>query len=122
MSYTNSEWRMAVEKLIEMTAKNSIKWEISNLFDGDAWTSVDNSFSAEKDRKIYVISRTRNKYFLDEENYAWEGGYNFSIYESSLYNDYQLIGTSPSMTSLSSLYDAAEKNLAYNRGALRGLI
>lgn len=122
MSYTNQSWRMAITKLLEMTSKNEIKWEISDLYGGDAWTTVDGSFSASQADKVYVISKTRSRYYIDENEFVWQGGYNFSIFENKGFHGYEHIATAPSMNSLNALYDAAEGNLAFNRNALGGLL
>lgn len=122
MSYTAENWRSAITKLLQMTSGNQIKWEVGNLFIGDSWTHVDQSLMAKSNNKIYVISKTRSKYFLDEEEFVWEGGFNFSIFESDGYGEYKKIATSPSLNSLSDLYDAAENNLAFNRNALGDLL
>lgn len=122
MSYTNDNWRLAITRLLEMTSRNEIKWEPSDLYHGDAWTTVDSSLSAKHDGKAYVISKTRSRYFLDENEFVWQGGFNFSIFATRGFETYEQIATAPALNSLGALYDAAENNLAFNRNALGGLL
>lgn len=122
MTYTNEAWRLAITKLLEMTSRNEIKWESSRLYEGDAWTSVDSSFQASQDNKAYVISKTRSRYYLDETEFVWQGGFNFSIFEDDGFKNFEHIATAPAINSLNALYDAAEGNSAFNRNALGGLL
>lgn len=122
MSYTNEQWRNAITKLLTMTSNNEIRWEPSDLYKGDSWILVDSSLMAELGDKAYVISQTRTKHFLDEEQYAWSGGFVFSIYVNSGFQVYQKIATSPVLSSLSGLFEAAENNMAFNRKALDDLL
>lgn len=122
MSYTNDQWRSAITKLLTMTSKNEIRWEPSDLYEGDAWTVVDRSFAAEFGDKAYVISQIRTKYFLDEEQYTWSAGFIFSIFLNTGFHGYQKIATAPELSSLSGLFEAAESNMAFNRKALDDLL
>src|SRR4051812_5692969 len=122
MSYTNDQWRSAITKLLSLTSKNEVRWTLTALFEGDAWTIVDRSLMAQIDDKAYVISQTRTKYFFDEEQYSWSGGFNFSIFIDTGFNGYEKIATAPQLSSLSGLFEAAENNLAFNRNALGGLL
>lgn len=122
MSYTSEQWRSAITNLLKMTSMNQIRWAPTQLETGDAWTTIDRSLMSETDDKAYVISQTRSKHFIDEEEYVWQGGFAFSIYEKTGYFDYQKIATAPTLSSLGSLFEAAENNLAFNRNALGGLL
>jgi hypothetical protein len=122
MSYTSEQWRVAITRLLALTAKNELKWEPSSLYQGDAWTLVDSSFQAENNGKAYVVSKTRSRHYLDESEFVWEGGFNLSIYQDQVFSGFQHIATAPSLSSLSDLYDAAESNLAFNRNALGDLL
>jgi hypothetical protein len=122
MSYTSDNWRAAITKLLKMTSKNELRWERSQLYEGDVWTSVDGSFMAEIDNKAYVISKTRTKDYVDEDEFYWSGSYDFSIFENTLFEGHQKIATAPQLSSLSGLYEAAESNMAFNRNALGGLL
>jgi hypothetical protein len=122
MSYTNDQWRSAITKLLTMTSKNEIRWQRSELYEGDAWTVVDSSLAAEVGDKAYVISQTRTKHFFDEEQYAWIGGFVFSIFVNTGFHGYQKIATAPELSSLNGLFEAAENNMAFNRKALDDLL
>jgi hypothetical protein len=122
MSYTSEQWRLAITRLLALTAKNELKWEPSSLYEGDAWTTVDSSFQAEHNGKAYVVSKTRRRHYVDESEFFWEGDFNLSIYQEQTFDGFQHIATAPSLSSLSDLYDAAEGNLAFNRNALGDLL
>lgn len=122
MSYTNEQWRSAITKLLTMTSKNDIKWGPSDLYQGDAWTVVDSSLAAEVGNKAYVISQTRTRYYIDEEQYTWTGNLIFSIYLNIGFDGYERIATAPALSSLNGLLEAAENNMAFNRKALDDLL
>jgi len=121
MSYSNEQWRKAITNLLTKTSKNEIKWEPTDLYVGDVWTVIDNSFAAEIGDKAYVVSQTRTKHFLDEEEFTWSPMYVLSIFSKS-FSGYQKIATAPALSSLRGLYEAAEDNLAFNRNALDDLL
>jgi hypothetical protein len=122
MSYSNEQWRIAIINLLKKTSSNAIQWEPSHLFEGDAWTVVDASLMTVFDGKAYVISQTRTKYYYDEDQYSWSGGFIFSIYEDVGFDSYRKIATAPQLSSLSALFEAAESNMAFNKNALDGLL
>jgi hypothetical protein len=122
MSYSNDQWRSAITNLLKMTSMNELTWELTHLETGDAWTTVDRSLMTQIDDKIYVISQTRTKYYHDEDEYSWRGGFIFSIFEKEGSDKYEKIATAPELSSLSSLFEAAENNMAFNRNALKGLL
>ena len=122
MSYTNESWRLAITRLLEMTSRNEIKWEPTNLYEGDAWTSVDRSLCAFREDKAYVVSKTRSRHYLDETEFVWQGGFNFSVFQKKGFQTFEHIATAPPLSSTSALYDAAESNLAFNRDALGDLL
>lgn len=74
MNYTANDWRLAVTNLLKKTSKGEVSWVKSELFKGDAWTCVDESFQCQVKDKYYVVSGTRTKYFLNEEDFVWSGG------------------------------------------------
>ncbi|MBJ7378117.1 hypothetical protein [Sphingobium sp.] len=122
MSYSNDQWRSAITNLLKMTSKNEIQWESTQIEIGDAWITVDRSLKAEIKNRIYVISQIRTRYYHDEEEFSWRGGFIFSIFEQKGYGDFEKIAAAPEMNSLGSLFEAAEGNMAFNRNALGGLI
>jgi hypothetical protein len=122
MSYTNDQWRSAITKLLTLTSKNDLKWELTRIEEGDAWTTIDRSLKAEITGKAYVVSQTRTKYFHDEDDYTWRGGFLFSIYDKDKFDQYEKIATAPEISSISGLFEAAENNMAFNRNALGGLL
>ncbi|WP_147335594.1 hypothetical protein [Pseudotabrizicola alkalilacus] len=121
MSYTSDQWRSAVFKLLKLTSKQEINWSPSTIFQGDAWTLVDRSFQATFQDKTYVVSATRTKYFIDEEEWIWSGGFDLSIFEK-VSGSYERITSSPEISLVSNLFSAAEASYAFKRGALSGLI
>lgn len=122
MSYTNEQWRSAITNLLKMTSMNQIRWETTNLESGDAWTTIDRSLKSEVDDKAYVVSQTRTKYYYDEDEYSWRGGFIFSVFEKTGYNEYEKIATAPDISAIGNLFEAAENNMAFNRNALGGLL
>lgn len=122
MSYTTEQWRFAITNLLKMTSANQIRWELTQIEDGDAWTNIDRSLMAQIDNKAYVISKTRTKYYFDENEYTWNGSFIFSVFEYIGNNTYEKIATAPEISALAGLFDAAENNMAFNRNALGGLL
>lgn len=122
MSYSNDQWRNAVTMLLKLTSKNEIQWEHSDLYKGDAWNYVDESYKAEFREKAYVVSQTKSRYYLDEEEFVWNSGFHLAVYEIKPFEKYEKIATAPEISSLSALFDAAEKSMAFNRNALGDLL
>ena len=121
MSYTTDDWRMAITNLIKLTSSGEIRWGRSELFTGDAWTDVLRSFECKNRDKIYVVSSTKSQHWLDETEFVWSQGYDFSIYESGF--DALSIGSAPpDLNIIRSLFDAAEQSFAFQRKALDGLL
>lgn len=121
MSYTPDQWRSAISKLLKLTSKQEISWSPTNIFEGDAWTQVDRSFVARLNEKSYVVSATRSKHFLDEDEWFWEGKFDLSIFERGVAG-FERIASSPDTSLISNLFLAAEADYAFRRGALDGLI
>lgn len=122
MGYSISQWRKAIVKLLELTSENSISWETSNIYQGDAWTLVDDSMMATMNEKIYTISKTRSKHYLDEDQFVWSLEYNFSIFIGNKYSGYHMIASAPDTVSLETLYEKAQANRAFNQDALGDLL
>ncbi len=121
MSYTAEQWRTAVTNLLKMTSKGELSWERSDLFQGDAWIEVTSSFEAVFKGKLYVISSTKSRHYIDEFEYYWVGGYDLSIFEVGFNNT--LIASAPrDLSILRSLFEAAEKSFAFARKALDDLL
>ncbi|MBU2956795.1 hypothetical protein Q4511_16225 [Paracoccus sp. 1_MG-2023] len=122
MSYSNEQWRKAITKLLELTSNNKISWEPTDLYSGDVWSAVENSYVAKKDDKAYVVSEVNRKKYVDEEEFYWASEYVFHVYEKNSFRGYLKIATAPDISSVSSLFDAAQANHAYTSNALGGLI
>jgi len=122
MGYSLKDWQKAILNLLEKTSKNEIKWEQSDVYKGDAWNIVDMSFMTSIKSKIYTISKTRSKNFIDEDEFVWNVGYNFSIFTGNKYSGYDLIASSPDSISLETLFEKAMANRAYSENALSDLL
>lgn len=121
MSYTSQDWRVAITNLLKKTSNEEITWQLSELFKGDAWTEVDRSFECLIGDKYYVVSQTKRKHFIDEEEFFWEQGYNFSVFKHSF--DVDLIASAPEELSIiRNLFDAAGKSYAFESDALGDLL
>ncbi|GLP88261.1 hypothetical protein [Tritonibacter mobilis] len=122
MGYSLKQWRQATTKLLELTSINEITWEISTIFQGDAWTLVDECYEAEYKGKTYTISKTRRKHYLDDVECVWELGYDLSIYTGNKYGGYSVIANCPSSIAIDTLFESAKGNLAINSDALGDLL
>ncbi|MBU2889146.1 hypothetical protein [Celeribacter halophilus] len=125
MSYSSEQWRAAISKLLKLTSLQKISWSPTDLFKGDAWTEVDRSFKADLNDKSFVVSATRTKYYFDEDEWVWNGGFDLSIFENiatGQENECSKIASSPDMSLISNLFTAAESNYAFARGALNDLL
>lgn len=121
MSYSNADWRMAITNLIKLTSKGEIKWDRSHLYTGDAWTDVQRSFESKINDKVYVVSSTKSKSWVDEDEFVWSQGYDFSVFDGGF--DKLIIGSAPSdLNIIKSLFDVAEQSFAFERKALDGLL
>ncbi|ATG44806.1 hypothetical protein PhaeoP18_02884 [Phaeobacter piscinae] len=121
MNYTSSDWRLAVTNLLKKTSKGEVTWNTSDLFKGDAWTFVDRSFQCGIGDKTYVVSETRTKYFLDEEEFIWDGGFDFSVFEG-LMEPQRLASAPKDLSIIKNLFKAAEDSFAFKSNALGDLL
>lgn len=122
MSYTSESWRKAITRLLELTSKNEVSWDLSDLYKGDSWTIVDISYMTKMKDKTYVISKTRSRHFLDETEYVWSLGFAFSVFEYRGLQGPVQIAVAPEMVSANALFAAAEANVAFNSDALGDLL
>ncbi len=121
MSYSLDDWRVAITALLKQTSAAEISWSPSHLFEGDSWNFVDASFQVEFSGRIFVISATRSKHYLDEDQWAWSGGHDLSVFRLEGANYLKLI-SAPDMSILSTLFDAAKNSFGYSQNALGGLL
>jgi len=122
MSYTSEDWRNAIANLIQRTSKKSVSWTTSELFKGDAWTEVDRSFECAVNDKLFVVSETRRKHYLDEDVFVWNGGYDFSVFTGDKY-DVALLASAPNdLHIIGNLFGAAAANFAHNSNVLGDLL
>lgn len=122
MSYSNEQWRKAITKLLELTSENQVTWEPTDIYPGDVWSTVQNSYVAKIKDKAYVISEVSRKQYTDEDNFYWTSDYVLSIYEKKGFQGYLKLAVAPEISSVSSLFDAAQSNYAFNSNALGDLI
>jgi hypothetical protein len=122
MTYSADDWRVAITTLLKKTSRKEIKWELSDIFRSDVWSIVDRSFASSIGEKTYTVSSTRRKQYIDEEEYVWEHGFDFSIYIKE-YQEYIRIASAPdSLNVIETLFNAVDANFAYDQGALKDLL
>lgn len=122
MSYSTEDWRKAVTKLLKLTSQNELHWESTDIYESDGWSIVEQSFMAKHKDKAYVISILKKRHYLDEYEYILVPDYKLSIYLVKPFDEYERIATAPELSSLSSLFEAAENNMAFNVKALGDLL
>lgn len=122
MSYSTEDWRKAVTKLLKLTSQNELQWESTDIYESDGWSIVDQSFMAKLKGKAYVISALKKRHYLDEYEYILVPDYKLSIYLVKPFDEHERIATAPDLSSLSSLFEAAENNMAFNVKALDDLL
>lgn len=122
MSYSSKDWRDAITKLIKKTSEKEISWEHSNIFEADQMTEVDRSFKCTINDKTYVVSATRSRHYIDEDEFYWVDDCDFSIFMKER-AQYILLASAPAdLNIVGSLYSVAEKNFAYSVNALGDLL
>lgn len=119
--YTSTQWKKAIDKLINMTEQGELDWGASNIFRGDAYDQLDEALEVDHARKVYVISRARKREWYSEEDFHWAPFYDLSIYERKATGLIKL-ATAPEMISLYNLYVAARDRFAKSSGALDDLL
>lgn len=122
MTYTFDDWRAAITNLLKKTSKKEISWDLSDIFSSDVWNSVDRSYACKIGDKIYTVSSTRRKQFLDDEEYVWESGFDFSIYMRRYGENVKIASAPESLNVIESLFNSVESSFAYDQGALRDLL
>ena len=122
MSYSNTDWRAAITKLLQQTSKKQISWDASDMKQIDAWTEVDRSLETTINNKVYVVCQTRTKYFHNEEDWSWVGGFYFGVFIKN-FDGYELLASAPEdLSATASLWSAAESSYAYESDALKDLL
>ncbi|MFC6639359.1 hypothetical protein GV827_11200 [Sulfitobacter sp. JBTF-M27] len=122
MSYSPDDWRKAITSLIKKTSKNEITWELSDLFKADAWTEVDRSYQCPIKDKKYVVSETRGRHYVDDDEFYWTNGNDFSIFSSENFEEVRLASAPSDMHVIGSLFSAAEANYIFNKNVLGDLL
>lgn len=122
MSYSSDNWRKAITSLIKKTSKNEITWELSDLFKADSWTEVDRSYQCTIKDKTYVVSETRGRHYVDEDEFYWTNGNDFSIFGSENFNEVRLASAPSDLHVIGSLFSAAEANYIFNKNVLGDLL
>lgn len=124
MTYSEDDWRKAISKLIQLSKEGEVSWFIEEPFHLDAWTEVDRAFGCCIDDKKYVVSATRKRHYIDEEEFFWVNGASFCVYAKTGYSEvYSFVAEAPrDMSIIDSLYTAAADNYAYKQNALGSLL
>lgn len=121
MNYTANDWRLAVTNLVKKSSRGEVSWETSELFEGDTWTEVDRSFQCVVNDKTFVVSQTRKRHYIDEEEFFWVGGLDFSVFRDS-FETVRLASAPEDLSILANLFDAAEKSFAFKSNVLGDLL
>ncbi len=121
MSYNEYDWVRAVTKLVELTSKQEINWDIFTDFEQDAWTTVDRAYMAPFMDKYYVVKSSRYRHYTDEDEWYWANKFEFEVYNLSS-SKYIRIASAPQLPVISTLYSVVESNFAFKQDALKGLL
>lgn len=122
MAYSQNDWIKAITRLIELTSKQEILWNVSSDYENDAWTEVDRAFDALHAGLRYVVKLSRYKNYIDEDDWYWSNKFEFEIYKSDSNKLSIRIAKAPDLSIVASLYEVVEDNYAYNENALGGLL
>lgn len=122
MSYDANDWVKAVTKLIELTSKQEITWNIFEGYADDPWTTVDRAYFSSLNEKFYVVKSSRYKNYIDEDEWFWAGKFEFEVYNREGFSDYVRIGAAPELSVISTLFSVVENNFAFQQNALKGLL
>lgn len=122
MSYNEKDWVKAITKLVELTSKQEISWDIFTEYDEDAWTVVDRAYMGQLGDKYYVVKSSRYQRYTDEESWYWANKFEFEVYSKEAFADYLRIASAPELSVISTLYSIVESNFAFKQNALKGLL
>ncbi len=122
MSYNETDWVRAITKLVELTSKQEISWDIFTEYEADAWTTVDRAYMAPLNDRYYVVKSSRFKKYVDEDEWFWAIKFEFEVYTQEIHSDYVKIASAPDLSVISTLYSVVESNFAFKQDALKGLL
>jgi len=122
MSYTENDWVRAITKLIELTSKQEVSWDIFSDYEDDPWTTVDRAYVALFGDKHYAVKSSRYKHYFDEEDWTWSSKFEFEVYNRANYSDYVKIASAPELSVIATLFSVVESNFAFKQDALKGLL
>ena len=122
MSYGETDWVKAITKLIEMTSKREVTWDIFKDFEEDPWTVVDRAYVSQFDEKHYVVKASRYRYYTDEDDWSWAAKFEFEVYRKDESSQYLRIATAPELRISSNLFSVVESSFAFKENALKGLL
>ncbi|MFS8053477.1 hypothetical protein QD357_11620 [Rhizobium sp. BR 317] len=122
MSYNETDWVKAITKLIELTSKQEISWDIFSEYEEDPWTTVHRAYASPLNGKYYVIKSSRYRHYTDEDEWFWASKFEFEVYNKENYSDYVKIATAPDLSVISTLFSVVESNFAFRQNALKGLL
>lgn len=122
MSYDETDWVKAITKLIEMTSKREITWDIFPGYEEDPWTVVDRAYGSEFDNKNYVVKSSRYRHYTDEDAWFWAAKFEFEVYKRDENLQFFRIATAPDLRITSNLFSVVESGFAFKENALKGLL
>ena len=122
MAYSEGDWSRAITKLIELTSKQEVSWDLSSLYDQDPWTEVDRAYESLLNGMRYVVKSSRYRNYTDEDSWYWANKFEFEIYKINSTQEYIRIAKAPDLMMIGSLYGIVEDNYAYKENALAGLL
>lgn len=121
MAYESEDWIKAITRLIELTSKEEISWEVTDDYEQDVWTEVDKAYRTEVKSTIYIVRSIRRKRYIDEDDWYWASDVDLEVYRM-LDDKMVKIATAPELNVLHNLYSIAEGSFAYSQGALNALL
>lgn len=122
MSYDETDWVKAITKLIEMTSRREVTWDIFKEYEEDPWTVVDRAYVAEFDERHYVVKSSRYRHYTDEDAWFWAAKYEFEVYKKDDSSHYLRIATAPELRITPNLFSVVESSFAFKENALKGLL
>jgi hypothetical protein len=122
MSYDETDWVKAITKLIEMTSKRELTWDIFTKYEEDAWTVVDRAYASQSNMKHYVVKSSRYRHFTDEDSWFWAAKFEFEVYKMDEERRFLRIATAPELRITSNLFSVVESSFAFKENALKGLL
>ncbi|MGR3601177.1 MAG: hypothetical protein ACU0FH_12265 [Heliomarina sp.] len=115
------DWRKAITNLMQKTSTGDLNWSFSQIFIADAGDIVERSFEAKLKEKVYVVSKVRTKYYIDEDEFVWNFYFDLSIFDDS-FEPRRIASAPPELSILSNLFRVVEDSFAFKNDALGDLL